>query len=465
MGLGRVAPHNLRRGLLHDGPRPEELAAGQRRLVAARAGLADHVDGPLSRAGPRRRCRSATSPTASTSIPGWRPRCGTSTTATSGRSGPSAAASPTSGSGSTSVDDGELWETHQILKSRLISFVRHRAVRQAERRGEPKEVLDRCRRALEPRRADDRLRAAVRHLQAGQPDLPRPRADGAADQRPAVPGPVRLRRQGPSRSTSPASTVLREIAAFARDPQFAGKVVFVEDYDMNVAPAPGAGGRRLAQQPAPAAGGLGHQRPEGRAQRRAEPVGPRRLVGRGLRRHATASPSGWARRTASVEVHDRMDAEALQRTLAEEVVPLYYQRDRDGLPRGWICADEVGDPLARLAVQRRPDGDGLRPEVLRPRRGGHVERHEPVLIVRGPLYVVGFSLPSDAPRRQAEAYPHRITQWTSNHSARIFICSKKCSARWSAGSTGRRRTASRRRSAGWRRGCGPPLGGGGAAAP
>ena len=137
--------------------------------------------------------------------PGWRPRCATSTTATSGRSGPSAAASPRSGSGSTSVDDGELWETHQILKSRLISFVRHRAVRQAERRGEPKEVIDALPPRPEPRRPDDRLRAAVRHLQAGQPDLPRPRADGVADQRPAVPGPVRLRRQGPSRSTSPAS--------------------------------------------------------------------------------------------------------------------------------------------------------------------------------------------------------------------------------------------------------------------
>lgn len=25
------------------------------------------------------------------------------------------------------------------------------------------------------------------------------------------------------------------------------------------------------------------------------------------------------------------------RTLREEVVPLYYERDRDGLPRGWVA--------------------------------------------------------------------------------------------------------------------------------
>jgi glucan phosphorylase len=37
-----------------------------------------------------------------------------------------------------------------------------------------------------------------------------------------------------------------------------------------------------------------------------------------------------------MDVHDSRDGEALYRTLREEVIPLYYQRDRDGLPRGWI---------------------------------------------------------------------------------------------------------------------------------
>ena len=35
-------------------------------------------------------------------------------------------------------------------------------------------------------------------------------------------------------------------------------------------------------------------------------------------------------------VHDAQDADALQRTLRDEVIPLYYLRDNDGLPRGWI---------------------------------------------------------------------------------------------------------------------------------
>ena len=44
--------------------------------------------------------------------------------------------------------DGELWETHQTLKARLLDFARRRAVFQAERRGEPPEVIAQLRRAL-----------------------------------------------------------------------------------------------------------------------------------------------------------------------------------------------------------------------------------------------------------------------------------------------------------------------------
>ncbi|MBN8629056.1 MAG: alpha-glucan phosphorylase, partial [Planctomycetes bacterium] len=38
----------------------------------------------------------------------------------------------------------------------------------------------------------------------------------------------------------------------------------------------------------------------------------------------------------SYEINDRRDAEDLYRVLKEQVIPLYYDRDVDGLPRGWI---------------------------------------------------------------------------------------------------------------------------------
>jgi len=40
---------------------------------------------------------------------------------------------------------------------------------------------------------------------------------------------------------------------------------------------------------------------------------------------------------SSVDVHDRRDGAALLATLQNEVIPLFYDRDRDGLPRDWIA--------------------------------------------------------------------------------------------------------------------------------
>src|SRR5215470_20441071 len=52
--------------------------------------------------------------------------------------------------GIESVDDGELWETHLSLKSRLLEFVRSRAAEQAARRGESPDTLRRLSGVLSP---------------------------------------------------------------------------------------------------------------------------------------------------------------------------------------------------------------------------------------------------------------------------------------------------------------------------
>jgi starch phosphorylase len=40
---------------------------------------------------------------------------------------------------------------------------------------------------------------------------------------------------------------------------------------------------------------------------------------------------------SNLATHDSRDAGALARVLRDEVVPMYYDRDRDGLPREWIA--------------------------------------------------------------------------------------------------------------------------------
>jgi len=39
----------------------------------------------------------------------------------------------------------------------------------------------------------------------------------------------------------------------------------------------------------------------------------------------------------SIDTHDRREAEELHRVLHDVVVPLYYKRDPDGLPRAWLA--------------------------------------------------------------------------------------------------------------------------------
>jgi starch phosphorylase len=46
---------------------------------------------------------------------------------------------------------------------------------------------------------------------------------------------------------------------------------------------------------------------------------------------------GMGETHSSTETHDQMDSEALYSAVTEEVIPLYYHRDRDGLPRGWLA--------------------------------------------------------------------------------------------------------------------------------
>jgi starch phosphorylase len=50
--------------------------------------------------------------------------------------------------------------------------------------------------------------------------------------------------------------------------------------------------------------------------------------------------NGWAIRSEprvhTRDAEDKADAEELYRLLEEEIVPLYYERDWDGVPRGWM---------------------------------------------------------------------------------------------------------------------------------
>lgn len=234
-----------------------------------------------------------------------------------------------------SVDDGEIWETHQVLKARLLNFVRNRAARQAERRGESPEAIERCRRAL----SLDALTIgfARRFATYKRADLLFRDIEQIATLLNDPQHPVQLVFAGKAHPQDvPGKQILQRIAEFARSPQFQGKIVFVEDYDMNV-------GRHLVQgvdvwlnnprRPLEASGTSG--------QKVVLNGGLNLSVLDGWWAEAYDGSNGFAIGTglthSSIDQHDHLDADALYKALTREVIPLYYQRDIDGLPRGWIA--------------------------------------------------------------------------------------------------------------------------------
>ena len=87
--------------------------------------------------------------------------------------------------------------------------------------------------------------------------------------------------------------MIQELVRFTDDPEVRHRIVFLPNYDIAMAQHPLPGLRRVAEQPAAAAGGLRHLRYEGRAQRRLESVRAGRLVGRNV---STATTAGRFRR-------------------------------------------------------------------------------------------------------------------------------------------------------------------------
>jgi starch phosphorylase len=236
--------------------------------------------------------------------------------------------------GIENIDDAELWETHLSLKARLLDFVRRRIVEQSGRRDESPETLARLSRIFSPDALTigfARRFATYKRANLILSDIERLGAMVDDPKRP-----VQFVFAGKAHPRDePGKRVLQEIAELMRERRFSDHFVFIEDYDINV-------GRHLVQgvdvwlnnprRPLEASGTSG--------QKVVLNGGLNLSVLDGWWAEAYDGLNGFAigsgRTHSNRDVHDFRDGEDLYRTLREEVIPLYYQRDRDGLPRGWI---------------------------------------------------------------------------------------------------------------------------------
>jgi glycogen phosphorylase len=233
------------------------------------------------------------------------------------------------------VDDGELWETHQTLKVQLIEVARRRAAQAAEARGDTPEFINQVRRAL----SLDALTIgfARRFATYKRANLILQDMEAIVSLVNDAQMPIQFVFAGKSHPHDrPGKEILQQIARLMRDPRFAGKLLFVEDYDINV-------GRNLVQgvdvwinnprRPLEACGTSG--------QKIVLNGGLNLSVLDGWWAEAYDGLNGFAIGAGdthtSTERHDLRDGAALLKVLRDVVIPLYYDRDRDGLPRDWIA--------------------------------------------------------------------------------------------------------------------------------
>lgn len=238
--------------------------------------------------------------------------------------------------GIESVPDNELWRTHERRRERLIAFSRNRLKRQLQNRGAAQHEIEMAEEVLNPdaltigfaRRFATYKRAALifRDLERLKRILKNPER------------PVQIIFAGKAHPhDTGGKELIRHIANVARDPEFRNHLVFLEDYDMHVA-------RYLVQ-------GVDVWLNTPRRPKEASGTSGMKVVYNGVLNCSILDgwwaegydPTvGWAIGNGEEypeyewDHQDYVESEALYNILEHDIIPLFYDRGRDPLPREWI---------------------------------------------------------------------------------------------------------------------------------
>lgn len=228
------------------------------------------------------------------------------------------------------MDMAEFWEIKQVLRSRMVRFVRDRVVRMHERLGlqmadaeplNPEALTIGFARRFVPYKRPDLLFSDMDRLAALVNDPKRP---------------LNLIFAGRSHpADGPGKALIQKVGMLTEDPRFAKSIVFVENYNIHV-------GRNLYQG---IDAWLNNPR---RPLEACGTSGMKVIMNGGL--HASVLDGWWAEAYdgengfaigdgeihANQDIQDQRDAEALFRMLENEIIPMYYDRDANGVPRRWL---------------------------------------------------------------------------------------------------------------------------------
>jgi starch phosphorylase len=227
-----------------------------------------------------------------------------------------------------------LWQVRLEAKMKLILFVRERLAEQYRRHGASAARIKSAQNVLDPAVLTigfARRFAAYKRADLISRDLGRLEKIVNRSGRP-----VQIIFAGKAHPRDLAGQeVLQRVFRMAQRKNLFGKIIFIEDYDMNV-------GRLLVQgvdvwlnnprRPMEASGTSGQKVPLN--------AGINVSILDGWWEEGYDGRNGWKfgkqKQYAGEAAQDAEDAADLYRVLEKEVVPLYYQRDRNGIPQGWL---------------------------------------------------------------------------------------------------------------------------------
>jgi len=232
------------------------------------------------------------------------------------------------------IPDAELWKLREMRREKLITFVRKRLRMQFTRRMLSPSEINLADEVLNPKALTigfaRRFAAYKRaHLLLREPER-------LAKMLLSAEYPVQLIIAGKAHpADNLGKELIKQIIHFIRDERFRYKIVFLEDYDINVARYMVQGvdvWLNTPRRPMEASGTSGMK---------AAANGALNLsVLDGWWPEGCSDETGWAiGRGEEYDDHNYQDAvegHLLYDTLEREVIPLFYKRDADGIPREWI---------------------------------------------------------------------------------------------------------------------------------
>ncbi|MCC5640498.1 alpha-glucan family phosphorylase [Nostoc sp. CHAB 5844] len=238
------------------------------------------------------------------------------------------------------IPNEELWARHQILKERLIAYTRYKIKKSREQRGEDYQSIQAVNSLLDPNVLT--IGFARRFSPYKRGDLILRDAERAVKIFGNAQRPVQIIFAGKAHpADEEGKRIIQRLMEWCQHSGIIHRVAFIEDYDIYT-------GQKLVQgvdvwlnnprRPLEASGTSGQKVCFNGG------LNCSVLDGWWCEGYQTGTDgkgiNGWAigedAHTSDQELQDRIDSQSLYQLLEEEIVPLYYDQDAQGIPHRWI---------------------------------------------------------------------------------------------------------------------------------